>query len=112
VVELAATVTAPAAEPLRAAEVCSRLPDGLTLLRAPGAELAGDTACWHLGKVVAGHSRRVATTARVTATGRRTLVATTTVRAAGAKTRRVQTRLRVRPLALIPCGGRLLRARC
>jgi hypothetical protein len=112
VVELAATVTAPAAEPLHAAEVCSRLPDGLTRLRAPGAELDGDTACWHLGKVAAGHSRRVATTARVTASGRRTLVATTTVRAAGAKTRQVRTRLRVRPLALTPCGSRLLRARC
>jgi hypothetical protein len=110
VVTYAVTVSAGAGESAPAATVCSQLPPGLERLAAPGAKLDGDTACWHLGRLAAHAKRRLTTTARVEATGATDLLATTTLRVAGKKTRRLHNRLRVQPLPLVPCGRVELRA--
>jgi hypothetical protein len=104
VVDLSVKVTAPESEPLREVEVCNRLPAGLTRLRSPGARIDGHSACWRLARLAAGKGRWLEATARVGTVGRRPLVATTTAKAQGTRTRRVRTRLRVRALPLAPCG--------
>lgn len=107
VVPLDVTVEAPAAEPLRAVEVCNTIGPGLTRLRAPGATVKGDSVCWHLGKLPAGKKRTFATTVRVDATGKSTLLSRTVVGARAARTLRRTTRIHVRPLPATACGSSL-----
>jgi hypothetical protein len=105
VVPVRVTVAASAAAPLRHLVVCNRLGPGLTRLRAEGADASGAVACWRVSRLAAGTERTFLTTARVDASRRGTLATTTTVRAAGARTRRERTLIHVAPLPRRACGS-------
>jgi Protein of unknown function (DUF3344) len=107
VVPIEASVAAPAGQALENLEVCNTIGPGLTRLRAPGASGHGSTVCWHLGRLRAGKRRTFATTARVDAASRRTLITRTVVRARGVRSVRRVTRLRVVPLPATACGSAL-----
>ena len=104
VVSFEATVSSTVEEPIRKLDVCTGLPSGLDLIRAPGAVIAGDEACWRQPKLKAGTQRRYRATARVKASASGKLRTLTTVRAANAPTRRVRRTLLVRPLPAIGCA--------
>lgn len=104
VVSFEATVSVSGPEPIRKLDVCTRLPAGLDLIRAPGAVIGGDEACWRQSKLKAGAEGRYRATARVKASARGKLRTLTTVRAANAPTRRVRRTFVVRPLPAAACA--------
>jgi hypothetical protein len=107
VVPISVTVEASAAAPVEDLQVCNTLSPGLTRLRAPGARVEGNSACWHLAKLPRGRQRTFKTTARVDATSVRTLVSRTAASARGARTVRRVSRIHVMPLAPRVCGSSL-----
>ena len=83
--------------------VCDRLPPGLSLVRAPGARLRTKTACWRIGRLAAGATRRLKITARAVgaAAGQR-VVNRATVAGANIRARTASAALRVQAPAPPP----------
>lgn len=110
VVSFAATVGSSGGEPARNVAVCTRLPRGLDLLRAPGAKVDAGEACWRQAKLKAGAERTFRATAQVAPSAAGRLRSLTTVRAGNAPSRRARGTIRVVPLADLPCGRLALAA--
>jgi uncharacterized repeat protein (TIGR01451 family) len=84
--------------------VCDRLPAGLRLIRARGAQVRGNRACWRFA--TAGDERTVHLTARVDDTVRGVIRNVARATAANAPTARGRARIRVlgAPLCVAFCG--------
>jgi choice-of-anchor A domain-containing protein len=98
--------------PARKVVVCDRMPVGLTIVRARGATVRGNRACWRFGSVA--NERTVHLRARVneTASGRIRNVAR--VRAANARRARARAAIRVLAAPFDPCppGAAAIRLYC
>jgi hypothetical protein len=104
VISFEATVSSTGDEPVRNLDVCTYVPPGLHLLRAPGAAIDGDRACWQQPRLKAGAKRSFRATAKVSASASGRLRTLTTVRAGNAPARRVWRTLLVRPLPVTACA--------
>ena len=104
VLDLAATVSASGDEPVRHLAVCTEVPDWARTVRAPGAAIGEDEACWRQPRLRAGAERHFRATVRVKASARGRLRTMTTVRAGNAPTRRLRRTLVIRSLPATACA--------
>ncbi len=94
----------------RALRVCDRSPAGLRLVRARTAGVRGNIACWHIGRLGPGQTRRLTLTAR--AVGDRSsltrLVNRATLRGANVGARRAAAAVWVAPRQTRGCASRVV----
>jgi uncharacterized repeat protein (TIGR01451 family) len=82
--------------------VCDPLPAGLRIVRARGAEIRGDRACWRIDSLRAERTLRLTARPNLTASG----VFRNVARARAANARTARGRARIRVLAADPFNGR------